>query len=283
MMCPLPAPITRARSTNARSFSESVWDRMIRAVDDQLVIPMTITMTIRVIRIPNTSVAAGADEVADDRRQDQGQDERRDHEEEVGDPHQEGVEPAADEAGDDPDDGADRDRDDRRQQADEQRDPGAVDGQVEHVAAQLVGAERVARRPGGWRRPPVAVTAVWSGPTMSCGSDREDREDQEDRRAPIRPSGRRRSGGNSAPAPANAPDAARRPCSGSTRQSCPDPRVEGAVDEVGHEVRQHDRHAEEQEDALEDRVVAGVSASTDSVPSPGQLNTTSTVIAPATT
>jgi hypothetical protein len=58
MMWPLPPPTTRARSTNARSFSDSVWERMIRAVDDQLVMPMTTTMTISVIRMPKTSRAA---------------------------------------------------------------------------------------------------------------------------------------------------------------------------------------------------------------------------------
>ena len=42
MMWPRRRPMTRARSTNARSLSDSVWLRMIRAVDDQLVIPITI-------------------------------------------------------------------------------------------------------------------------------------------------------------------------------------------------------------------------------------------------
>ena len=52
MMCRRPAPMTRARSTNARSLSDSVWERMIRAVDAQLVIPMTMTITKSVVRIP---------------------------------------------------------------------------------------------------------------------------------------------------------------------------------------------------------------------------------------
>ena len=58
MMWPLLDPTTRARSTNARSRSDSVCDRMIRAVDDQLVMPMTKMITTSDIRIPNTSVAA---------------------------------------------------------------------------------------------------------------------------------------------------------------------------------------------------------------------------------
>jgi hypothetical protein len=47
--------MTRARSTNARSFTDSVWDRMMRAVDAQLVMPMTTTMMYKVIRIPKNS------------------------------------------------------------------------------------------------------------------------------------------------------------------------------------------------------------------------------------
>ncbi len=84
MMWPEPLPITRARSTNMRSLTESVCDRMIRAVDAQLVIPMTTTMTISVARIPNTSASTPI-EVEDDRGQDDRQDERREDEEEVGD------------------------------------------------------------------------------------------------------------------------------------------------------------------------------------------------------
>ena len=43
MWAPLP-PITRERSTKGRSFSDSVCDRMMRAVDDQLVMPTTMTI-----------------------------------------------------------------------------------------------------------------------------------------------------------------------------------------------------------------------------------------------
>ena len=45
MIRPGPAPMTRARSTNARSRSDSVWLRMIRAVDAHDVMPMTTTIT----------------------------------------------------------------------------------------------------------------------------------------------------------------------------------------------------------------------------------------------
>ena len=55
MIRPEPDPITRARSTNIRSLSDSTWLRMTRAVVAQLVRPMTITITIRVDRIPNSS------------------------------------------------------------------------------------------------------------------------------------------------------------------------------------------------------------------------------------
>ena len=95
-----PEPMTRARSTNARSFTDSVCDRMIRAVVAQLVMPMTMTMTNRVVRMPDD--LAGADDVEDDRRDDQREDERRQDQEEVGDPHDDRVRPTADEARHDP-------------------------------------------------------------------------------------------------------------------------------------------------------------------------------------
>ena len=47
--------MTRARSTNIRSLSDSTWLRITRAVVAQLVRPMTITMTSSVERIPNSS------------------------------------------------------------------------------------------------------------------------------------------------------------------------------------------------------------------------------------
>jgi hypothetical protein len=48
MMWMPPPPITRERSTKGRSFSDSVCDRMMRAVEDQLVIPTTMTIANRV-------------------------------------------------------------------------------------------------------------------------------------------------------------------------------------------------------------------------------------------
>ena len=100
---------------------------------------------------------------------------------------------------------------------------------------------------------------------------------------PTTPSGRRdqpprEAAASEAQPPAPAPQVGR---GRRRRRSCPDPRVEPAVDEVGGEVRQHDRDRQDQEDALEDRVVAGLEGLLGQRPEPGQLNTTSTVIAPA--
>ena len=49
--------MTRARATNIRSFTESACDRMIRAVDAQLVTPMTTTMTTSVDGIPKITAS----------------------------------------------------------------------------------------------------------------------------------------------------------------------------------------------------------------------------------
>ena len=98
MMWAPPLPMTRARSTNIRSFTDSVCDRMIRAVDAQLVIADDDDDDQSVARMPATW-RVDADDVEDDRGQDDGQDERRQDEEEVGDAHQERVGPPADEAG----------------------------------------------------------------------------------------------------------------------------------------------------------------------------------------
>ena len=100
MMCAVPEPMTRARSTNARSLIDSVCDRTIRAVDAQLVRPMTMTMTYSVVRMPKNSASLPID-LAQDRGQDERQDERRQDEEEVGDAHQAGIGEAADEPRDD--------------------------------------------------------------------------------------------------------------------------------------------------------------------------------------
>ena len=76
MMWPPPAPMTRARSTNARSLSDRTWLRTTRAVDAQLVRPMTTTMTMSVIRMPAIS-ASEPDDLEDDRGQDEREHERR--------------------------------------------------------------------------------------------------------------------------------------------------------------------------------------------------------------
>ncbi len=54
MIRPLPDPMTRARSTNIRSLSDSTWLRITRAVVAQLVRPITMTITSRVERMPNS-------------------------------------------------------------------------------------------------------------------------------------------------------------------------------------------------------------------------------------
>ena len=92
--------MTRARSTNIRSLSDSTWLRMTRAVVAQLVRPITMTITSSVERMPN-SCALRADDLEHDRREDQGEHDRRQDEEEVRHAHEEAVDRAADEAGDD--------------------------------------------------------------------------------------------------------------------------------------------------------------------------------------
>ena len=57
-----------------------------------------------------------------------------------------GVGEPADEPGDDPDEDADEDRHERRQEPDRERDPGTVDGEVEHVPADLVRPQEVDER-----------------------------------------------------------------------------------------------------------------------------------------
>ena len=83
---------------------------MIRAVDDQDVMPITTTITRSPTRIPKTSVVPPprTSRMIDVRmiaRTNVGM-----HEEEVGDAHEQRVDPAADEPADDPDDDADERR-----------------------------------------------------------------------------------------------------------------------------------------------------------------------------
>ena len=87
---------------------------------------------------------------------------------------------AAEEPGDDPDDGAEHDRDERRQKPDHHRDPRAVDGQVEQVAAELVGPEDVR---GGRRLEAIVPVAVVDG------LERADEQLRRDRERPRRPAG----------------------------------------------------------------------------------------------
>ena len=156
--------------------SDSVCDRMIRAVDDQLVIPITMTMTISVIRIPGISVVAEPTTswmigVRIRARTNVGITRKKSviriSDESVN---------AADEPGDDAHHDADEDRDERREQPDRQRHAGAVDREVEHVPAELVRSQQVGER---GRLEPAAGRghAVWSGPDEQGRGDRQDREE----------------------------------------------------------------------------------------------------------
>ncbi|MGY4423415.1 hypothetical protein ACVWY2_005864 [Bradyrhizobium sp. JR6.1] len=60
--------------------------------------------------------------------------------------HDRGVELAADVTGDEAERGSYHKGEDHRQDADDQRQPSAVDQPRQHVAAEFVGAERIARR-----------------------------------------------------------------------------------------------------------------------------------------
>src|SRR4029077_16518749 len=106
----------------------------------------------------------------------------REDQEEVRHAHEARVGQAANEAGHDPDRDADQDGDDCGEEADDHRDPGAVDGQVQHVATQLIRAQDV-------------LQARWLEAGAGRGEDRlewadeelrgdgHDREEDEDRQA----------------------------------------------------------------------------------------------------
>ena len=186
-MCPPPAPMTRARSTNARSLTDSTWLRMTRAVDAQLVTPMTMTMTTRVIRIPAISASAptisrmiGARMIARTK---------------VGRTRNRSViririwsRPAAGEPGHDPDQGTEDDGDDvasRPMTIDIARPP---DRQVEDAPAERVGAHRELEA----RRLELLAGRRDHGlewPDEELRGDGEDREDERARRARPRPPG----------------------------------------------------------------------------------------------
>ena len=235
---------------------------MIRAVVAHDVMPMTIDDDEQ--RRPEPEeLGLDADDVEDDRGEDDREDEGRQDEEEVGDPHQAVVGPAADEARDDADEGADEDRDQRRQEPDRHRDARAVDRQVEHVAAELVGPEdvggrrwlercarsRSSRSRAARRRAPARsaripkMTRMISPKTPSRAAAEPAREV----RAPL---ARRRQRS------ARRPDARPVGADGVVGASRPDPRIEEAVHDVGDEVGHHDGDRQQQEDALEHRVVA---------------------------
>ena len=142
MIQPPPDPMTRARSTNIRSLSDRTWLRTTRAVVAQLVRPMTITITSSVARMPNSSAWApmtsrmigariSARTIVGSTRK---KSEIRIRSVSTVPPTKPATIPTS---------APMHDRDDRRHQPDQHRDPGAVDGEVEHVAAELVGAEQV--------------------------------------------------------------------------------------------------------------------------------------------
>ena len=83
---------------------------------------------------------------AEDGDQRQRQQQAGDGQQHVDDAHQRVVEPAADEAGDEADGRPDDDTDGDGEQRGAQRQPGAVHGAREQVAAELVGAEQVRPR-----------------------------------------------------------------------------------------------------------------------------------------
>ena len=118
---------------------------MIRAVDDQLVMPMTMTMISRLSRMPKSSLdppptTSRMIEVRMIASTNVGMT-RKKSAIRISD----GIGPSADEPADDADDDPEDDGDDRREQPDDHRDPGRVDGQVEHAPPELVGARAGSR------------------------------------------------------------------------------------------------------------------------------------------
>ena len=200
--------MTRARSTNIRSLSDSTWLRMTRAVVAQLVRPITTTMTISVDRIPNNS-RLRADDVEHDRREDQREHDRRQDQEEVRRCASAALSSrAAGEPGDDADQRADDDRDERGHEADRHRDPGAVDGQVEHVAARARRCRTVLRRWAARAARRSRSSTRLQRPHEQVRARSRGREHGEDRRPrsrpSVRPSRRSRSRGARRPVPASA-------------------------------------------------------------------------------
>ena len=213
---------------------------------------------------PKSSLVA-ADDVADDRGQDDRQDERRQDQEEVGDAHQ------------------DARRSGRR------RSPttmpmttptktvttvasspmtieirGAVDGQVEDVATELVGAEEVRRPIGGSSRGPVAVDRRSRAARRTAAGAMARTEKKTRMTRPISPSAAAHEAAPEVAPAARPASAGRRRGRGPRRspaRSCPHPRVEEAVDAGRRRGWPATTEiAQQQEDALEDRVVAGRSA-----------------------
>ena len=236
-----------------------------------------------------TDLLGLADDVADDRGQDEGQDERREDQEEVGDAHQ------------------------HARRSVRRRSPPTIP-----ITAPRRTVMTVASRPMTIEmRAPWTVRFSMSRPSSSVpedvgrriggderaagrgdrGLERPDEEAAGRARGPMKktrittpnsPSGRRDEAGAMKsrwpPPPRAAARRRARARRGRSGRSCPDPRIEAAVDDVGGEVGQRRPRCSGAGRCPAGRDSRGpLRASTVSVPRPGQLKTTSTVIAPATT
>ena len=203
--------MTRARSTNIRSLIDSVWERMIRAVvaqlrdaddddDDEQRRPDADELA---RPAPMMSRMIGARMM----RQDEG----RQDEEEVRDAHQRRC-PSC-----------------RRRSPTtmpmraptttvmtvasrpiDHRDARPVDGQVEDVAARARRSRTECAADGGSSAAPVAVTAVWSGPTNSSGAMARTVKNDEDREPDDAVAAGAGTAGRTCAAPAPAAASARR-------------------------------------------------------------------------
>ena len=174
--------MTLARSTNARSLSESVWDRRIRAVEAQLVMPMIRMMTTSWTLMPKKSPEASGVPLMLSRTIGA----RIRARTKVGRTRKKSVMRistvsigAADVARDDAHHRAEEDRHEGRHQADGHRDARAVDGQVEDVAPELVGAQEV-RRARADQRVRRARGDVLEGAGQEAREDRHRAEDDQD-------------------------------------------------------------------------------------------------------
>ena len=182
--------MTRARSTNIRSLIDRTWLRTTRAVVAQLVRPITITITSSVARIPNERAPASpmmsrmigarisARTIVGSTRK---KSEIRIRIVSTAPPTNPATIPTSAPmtivitvA----------------MQADQHRDPGAVDGQVEHVPARARRCRRCAPRSAAGAARRSSSSRVSSGPTNSDGKSASSVNTGGWRRRRRRPSGR---------------------------------------------------------------------------------------------